>query len=151
MGHNAGDILAARGVVLKDDELAHYGKKGMKWGKRKSKSSSDDSDDDTPKKPDVKKMSDADLKASIARLKMEKEFATLTAPQISQGRKIVGNILLDVGKQQAKDYLNREITKMIVGGGAKALLKAGAKGAAKGAAKNAVPVARTLVTLNKRF
>ena len=93
-------------------------------------------------------MSDADLKAAINRLKMEKEFATLTAPQVSAGRKIVANILLDVGKQQAKDYLNREITRLVVGGG----IKGAANAVAKGAAKNAAPVvARQVMTLNKRF
>lgn len=124
MGGNATDILAKHGVVLSEDELAHYGTPGMRWGKRKKKSSSGDSSE--PARPDVKKMSDDELRSAINRIKMEKEFAKLTAPEVNRGRKIVGELLLDVGKQQAKSYLNRQV---------EAALKEGLKGAAKKTAK----------------
>lgn len=144
MGRSVKSILAEHGVALTEEELEHSGVKGMRWGRRKKRDSSDS--DSGPSKPSIKDMSDDDLKKAIARLKMEKEFTTLTAPQVSAGRKIVANLLLEVGKQQAKDYLNREITKLIVGGGVKGAVKL----ATKGAATNAAPaVARTVMQLNK--
>jgi len=36
----ADDVLAHYGIELSEDELAHYGKKGMKWGVRKDDSTS---------------------------------------------------------------------------------------------------------------
>lgn len=145
MGRTASDILVKHGIALSEEELEHSGVKGMRWGKRKKQTSSEA--DAGPPKPNVKKMTDDELKSAINRIKMEKEFSKLTAPEVSRGRKIVGDILLEVGKQQAKDYLNREVTKLIVGGGAKALAKA----AAKQVAKNSAPMAgRTLVQLAKR-
>lgn len=139
------DILAEHGDDLVDEELGHSGVKGMRWGRRKKQDSTET--DSGPSKPSIKDMSDTDLKNAIARLKMEREFATLTAPQISEGRKIVSNILLEVGKQQAKDYLNREITRLVVGGGIKGAVKA----VSNGAAKNAAPaVARQVMQFNKR-
>lgn len=124
MGGIANNILSNYGIILTEDELAHYGTKGMRWGKRKSQSSSDS--ESGPPRPDVKKMSDDELRAAINRIKLEKEFTKLTAPEVSRGRKIVGDMLLDVGKQQAKAYLNRQV---------EAALKEGLKGAAKKTAK----------------
>lgn len=124
MGRNAADILAGHGIRIEDDELEHAGVKGMKWGRRK-KSSSDDSDSGPPK-PDVKKMTDDELRSAINRIKMEKEFSKLSAPEVNRGRKIVAELLLDVGKQQAKSYLNRQVEE---------LMKEGLKGAAKKTAK----------------
>jgi hypothetical protein len=98
----------------------HYGKLGMRWGKRKKSSS--DNHPDSPPRADPKKMSDTELKSALARLKMEREFNQLTAPQVSMGRKIVGEILLDVGKQQAKTYLNSVLTSGMTGGGLKGAL-----------------------------
>lgn len=136
MGRELNDILDRHGIKLKDDELAHYGKKGMRWGVRKSDSSSD-STPEKPKGPDVSKMSDDELRTAINRLKMEKEFKKLTQPEVSMGRKIVGELLLDVGKTQAKNLANREVEKLIV----KGMAKAAAKGAAKAAVKSALKAA----------
>ena len=114
----------------------------MRWGKRKKQSSSD-SAEGAPKhaaqpaaahKPSVKDFSDAELKAKIARIKMEQEFAKLTAPEVSRGRKIVSEILLDVGKQQAKSFLNTQV-QLLMEGGLKSPVKAVAKAAVKEAAK----------------
>ena len=121
------DILGQHGIVLKDDELAHYGTKGMKWGKRKGVTTSGDAA--KPAKPRAKDMSDDELKSHINRLKLEKEYTKLSAPEVNRGRKIVGDLLLDVGKKQAADYLNREIAKAIAIGAAKVAAKAAARAA----------------------
>lgn len=111
MGRTAVDILVEHGVELSDDELAHYGKLGMKWGRRKKRDSSESSS--APAKPSVKSMSDEELKSAINRLKLEKEYATLTAPQVSAGKKIVMDLLKDIGKQQAKTFINKNLESLL--------------------------------------
>lgn len=118
-------VLEKHDIKLEDDELAHYGTKGMKWGARKGESSSSSSS--APAKPKAKDLTDDELKTHINRIKLEKEYTKLSKPEVSRGRKIVGELLLDVGKQQAKDYLNREIGKAIAVGAVKAAAKAAAR------------------------
>lgn len=139
MGVNINDILAEHGIELSPDELAHYGKRGMKWGKRKHATSSDAHAD--PPKPHVKSMTDSELKTAIARIKMEQEFTKLSAPHVSTGRKIVSEILLDVGKQQAKIFLSNAATAAIAGGGLQGSLRT-ASGRGKAAAKPDAPAQR---------
>ena len=69
-----------------DEYLMHYGVLGMKWGKRKARASS--SSEQAPKK---RRMSNKELQARIKRLKLEKEFAQLTAspPKTSRVEKLV--------------------------------------------------------------
>ena len=69
-----------------DEYLIHYGVLGMKWGKRKARVSK--SSEQAPKK---RRMSNKELQARIKRLKLEKEFAQLTAspPKTSRVDKLV--------------------------------------------------------------
>lgn len=107
------EILARHGIKVADDELAHIGVKGMRWGVRKGDRSSGghSSKPSHPKKPDVKAMSDEELKARIARIKMEKEFAKLTAPELSPGRKFVTDVIRTAGKQAVQSYANKAATQ----------------------------------------
>lgn len=148
--------------------LAHYGKKGMKWGVRKSRKVSGSSESSTPAKaapkksttaegapagasgksgriqkgtvaqktaPKASQMTDDELRKAIARIDMERRYSTLTAPppkgptKGQAAAKLVSDILLDVGKQQAKAFLNDQAPKIA------------AKTAAKVAARTAVRVA----------
>ena len=73
-----------------DDFLQHYGVLGMKWGHRKarSKASSNKKPKSTkntttskpkPKpKPTKKRLSDAELRAVVNRMRLEREYADLT-------------------------------------------------------------------------
>ena len=71
-----------------DDFLQHYGVLGMKWGHRKarSKASSNKKPKSTkntttskPKpKPTQKRLSDAELRAIVNRMRLEREYADLT-------------------------------------------------------------------------
>lgn len=85
-----------------DEYLMHYGILGMKWGKRKARTSKiseqtleqtleqalDQALGQAPKK---RRMSNKELQARIKRLKLEKEFAQLTAspPKTSRVEKLV--------------------------------------------------------------
>lgn len=83
------------------DFLEHYGVPGMKWGKRKNRSSGSDSSNvkpartkkTKPVKADVKKMSDKELRDKINRMQMEQQYAKLTGTKegratLEKGQKI---------------------------------------------------------------
>ncbi len=105
-----------------NDYIAHYGVKGMKWGIRKtpeelgrnrlvldkgSKIASDaknaiqeiDKIRKTAKKsdPQIKKMTDDELRRRINRLNMERQYSQLTQPEISKGASYVSSILSVAG------------------------------------------------------
>lgn len=107
-----------------DGELRHSGVKGMKWGirryqnkdgsltpagkKRYAKSSAEtktDSDGETatatPKKKPVKKMTEAELRTRIERLKLEKEVKDLESKTVSRGEAFVMDVLEASGKNIA--------------------------------------------------
>lgn len=105
---------------MDNNELYHYGVLGMKWGVRKSrnsggssarKKSSRDTEDSRIKdlrKKDVKnrrKLSDADLKKKIERLKMEKQLKELTAEEISPGKKFVSDVMSSSGKKVVTTFV----------------------------------------------
>ena len=74
-----------------DDFLKHYGVLGMKWGKRKARSTVSSNNKSkntaitkpkqTPKpksKPTKRRLSDAELRAVVNRMRLEREYADLT-------------------------------------------------------------------------
>lgn len=73
-----------------DDFLQHYGVLGMKWGKRKARSTVSSNNKSknaeitkpkqTPKpksKPTKRRLSDAELRAVVNRMRLEREYADL--------------------------------------------------------------------------
>jgi hypothetical protein len=108
-----------------EEFLEHYGVKGMKWGvrkadktlgthtkwaykgtgKKKTKSKSGASSSDH-----VKKLSDEELKAHIARLDLERRYSELSNPQnkakANKGAKLVDDILTQSGKKLGTTLLS---------------------------------------------
>lgn len=125
------------------DSMKHYGKKGMKWGHRKGRSSSSgpakaNGEKFAKKAPkDGKKMSDQELKKVIARMQLESQYKTLTAPKKNAGKAFIKDLLVNTGKQQASALATK---------GAQIAISA-ALGAAAG--KTSGKVASTLLTLAK--
>lgn len=79
-----------------DDFLQHYGVLGMKWGKRKARSnvSSNKKPKNTkntttskPKpEPPQRRLSDAELRAAVNRMRLEREYADLTYKASSRAK-----------------------------------------------------------------
>lgn len=114
------------GDVILDEMLIHSGVKGMKWGVRKKRTSSiqngsrvkkrkkkvvsthKTTTENKPKETNIKELSDAELRAKIARLQLEREFAremnkSNPEHQTSKGKQIMKSILNDMVKPAAKD------------------------------------------------
>ena len=90
-----------------DDFLQHYGVLGMKWGHRKARSkvssnkkpkSTKNTTTSKPKpkpKPTQKRLSDAELRAVVNRMRLEREYADLTYRASSRSK--VENVVKTVG------------------------------------------------------
>jgi hypothetical protein len=113
---------------LRNDELMHYGRKGMKWYqhvftnaasvrsnhalKKAEKQAKKDTKETSKQHRRIKKMSDDELKKNISRLKLEKEYKDLKtssnnkAKAVSAGKKAVGQVLGSVAKNASTQLLN---------------------------------------------
>ena len=88
-----------------DDFLQHYGVLGMKWGRRKARSnvssnkkpkSTKNTTTSKPKpKPPQRQLSDAELRAAVNRLRLEREYAELTYRASSRAK--VENVVRTIG------------------------------------------------------
>lgn len=88
--------------------LTHHGVKGMKWGVRRARSAGVTAAPKQKKapKPNVKALSDDELRKHINRLQMEKQYKELSSSQsASKGKKIAGDVLTNSGKTAATTVL----------------------------------------------
>lgn len=99
------------------NELIHYGVLGMKWGRRKSRTSgsSDGKIKRKLSKKQLRKMSNADLKALNSRLQLEKSYKELKKSDISSGKKWAIGILAVAGTQIATQYVSKGLSKGVEG------------------------------------
>lgn len=84
-----------------ENHLAHYGKKGMRWGVRKSGSrgSSKKTAKRTTYQKSPSKLSDAELQRRVRRLETEKRYLELNnaTKTTSSGKKAVNKVLSQIG------------------------------------------------------
>lgn len=116
------DNCIESGDVILDEMLSHSGVKGMKWGVRKKRTPSIQNGSrvrkgkkqvvsthkNKPKGTNIKELSDAELRAKITRLQLEREFAremnkSNPEHQTSKGKRIMKSILNDMVAPAAKD------------------------------------------------
>ena len=72
------------------DELYHYGVKGMKWGRRKNTSIQNQKSHGRR----VEDFSDEELRRTINRIQMEKQYIQLTTPvNVNKGEEFMGKVL----------------------------------------------------------
>lgn len=117
---------------MEEQALVHYGILGMKWGVRRSKAelarargkktsdSGDDSDDKkqttAKRSKSISEMSDDELRKTVQRLQLERQYRDLNPKQVSAGQKIVDKILKDVvvpaATEVGRNLLKEEFGKL---------------------------------------
>lgn len=120
-----GTDFAERGATSVENTLAHYGRRGMKWGRHifttggRSKKSSESSsttkrevsEDHSRAAAALKKhpssLSNKEMQDLITRMNLEQQYSRVVAPvhakpttRTTKTRKWVQNLLLDVGKTE---------------------------------------------------
>ena len=100
---------------MSNNVLIHYGILGMKWGRRKSQSTSSTNhkSGEAKRSNKVKNMSDAELRARVNRLQLEKQYRDLSKGDVSKGRKFVSEVMTNSAKKVATDYVSKYMTKGI--------------------------------------
>lgn len=85
--------------------VKHHGVLGMKWGVRRSRKQLE--------RERISRMSDAELRSEINRIRMEKDYANLTKKPPNPVLKFAGDVLLQSGKNIASDYVTKYGKKTI--------------------------------------
>lgn len=111
---------------MDNNTLYHHGVKGMRWGRRKSrtssgttmfKRSSNQSEDHVRakalKKKKLSQMSNAELKELNNRMQLESQYKNLKKQNISTGRKFVQDVMYDSSKELTKEYTKKYAKKGI--------------------------------------
>lgn len=90
---------------MNNNEIYHWGIKGMKWGRRKNEGKTVETHDDYAKahsKKSVQSMSDAELRSRNNRLQMERQYSDLTK-KTNIGKKIVTGLIATAGTLAAAE------------------------------------------------
>lgn len=114
---------------MDNNELTHWGIRGMRWGVRryqnkdgsltaagKNRLKTEDYHEDYNKahsSKSVKTMSDKELRERLNRLQMEKQYSQISKREKSFGEKFVTGVLTDAAKQTASKYVSKYMTKGI--------------------------------------
>ena len=109
--------------------IAHFGVKGMKWGvrkattrgstppsKRKPKAEGEGTASEHRQSMGMRAMSDTELRNAINRIKLQREYAQLTAPppkEKSRGRQVIENIIYGSAEAAGKKVLTGALTNAL--------------------------------------
>ncbi len=100
--------------------LEHYGTKGMRWGVRRSKTQRSSSSSKSSTKS-AKSMSDAELRAVLNRMQMEKQYSSLTSNNSSSrtktmvkiGSTFVAGLGANIVRTQIQNAANAKIAEKL--------------------------------------
>jgi hypothetical protein len=96
--------------------IEHYGKKGMKWGVRRSKGSKASKKGPSKKRvqpKSAKELSDDDLRKAINRMNMEKQYTDLVKSRNKSPNRAVSNFILGVGSTAVKGAVTGLATQQV--------------------------------------
>lgn len=107
--------------TLEEDILAHYGKKGMRWGVRRAEKQSASTDatrvnqfKKTAKRSGTNALSTKELQDLVTRMNLEQQYSKLTPPRKSAAaKKFIADVLVNTGKQQAMKFASDQAAKQI--------------------------------------
>lgn len=129
-----------------ENELYHFGIKGMRWGVRryqnpdgsltnagrkrlkkgqtsnKKTDSSNKSSTKSSSTKTVKDMSDDELRQAINRLQLEQQYKNLSPKNVSKGKKFVDTVTNDVLKPATID-MGKQVAKSLMTKGVNSLIK----------------------------
>ena len=96
----------------------------MKWGVRRQRGSDgriiegSRGSEDHQKARDLKKkgarnLSNAELKAYVERMNLEKQYSNLNKKEVSAGRKFVSDVLVTAGKTTLTNFVTKQMTTQL--------------------------------------
>ena len=102
--------------------IEHYGKKGMKWGVRKTRSQSSESKTISAlRKKKGFQLTNDELKKVNARLSLEKQYSQLNPSIASKAKAVVASMAGNMAKQVLSNVVTEQATtyakKIVTGGG----------------------------------
>jgi hypothetical protein len=106
------------------NSLYHFGIMGMKWGVRRQRGSdgrivegSHGSEDHQKtrelRKKGAKNMTNAELKAYVDRMNLEKQYANYNKKEESAGKKFVTDVLVNSGKAALTTFVTKQMTTQL--------------------------------------
>lgn len=125
---------------MSNNELTHWGIKGMRWGVRryqnadgsltpagkKRRQQYDSSEPNRQARPSsrpssgkrsVHELTDAELRERITRLELERRYKDLNPQKVSAGKRLVDKVIApaatEAGKRLATDYLTKQGKKLL--------------------------------------
>lgn len=108
----------AKHMTTVEDILAHYGVKGMKWGKKKNPASSDSAASTTTrvkaKRLGVHTVSNNDLQAAIRRMQLEQDFKRLSVNEKPAITRWVSSTLLEIGKREVQTRVAKKVATTVI-------------------------------------
>jgi hypothetical protein len=104
--------------ISAEEILAHYGVKGMHWGKKKNPASADAavkaSTKTAAKKLGVHTISNHDLQTAIRRMQLEQDFKRLSVNEKSAASRWVSSTLLEIGKREVQTRVAKKVATTVV-------------------------------------
>lgn len=88
-----------------DNQLTHYGVKGMRWGVRRSKAQLSRSR--KKRGDDASKYSDEELKRKVARMNLEKQYSQMTRKESPAAKKFLVKALATSAATLATAYISK--------------------------------------------
>lgn len=112
-----------------DDFLAHYGVKGMKWGKRTADRPAPSAESERAAKirtkakaGKAKALTNAELREAIERMNLEQQFKRLSVNEKPAVQRWMASTMLEIGKREVQVALGKKVAatvaKKVATGGA---------------------------------
>lgn len=108
------EVMLNFGLVPCEDDAEQSGIKGMKWGIRRERGADGTVGGNPLNAKDPRKLSDADLRAAVNRMQLERQFSQLQAETKNAGRAKTGTdftkkFLADQGKKQLRRVADKAV------------------------------------------